>query len=224
MVTARARAPAMARVGGPAAGWGARRRGDLLRRSATRGAVASKPLRGPRERVLRHANGGDAVDSRRSAVDFHTALLSIFTALRSFPPAVRARFIPQCGPQAPHRGTTVRSSSPALRPRPVAEPRPVASNPLPMLPVPGTPGKTTTFFRRSHFILMKRGGEGVIAEKLLSGFLRCKLSFRIKLRIYLLRNEGRNRGVVTHTYRYESIRQPGPPGALLLNISVRCLE
>ena len=45
--------------------------------------------------------------------------------------------------------------------------------------VPGTPGKTTTFFRRSHFILMKRGGEGVIAEKLLSGFLRCKLSFRI---------------------------------------------
>ena len=45
MVTARARAPAMARVGGPAAGWGARRRGDLLRRSATRGADASKPLR-----------------------------------------------------------------------------------------------------------------------------------------------------------------------------------
>jgi hypothetical protein len=72
-----------------------------------------------------------AVVSHRSAVDFHTALRSIFTAVRSFPPAVRERFIPQCGPQIPHRGTAVRSSSPALRPRPVAEPRPVASNPLP---------------------------------------------------------------------------------------------
>ena len=42
MVTARTRAPAMARVGGPAAGRGARRRGDLLRRSAARGSKASK--------------------------------------------------------------------------------------------------------------------------------------------------------------------------------------
>jgi hypothetical protein len=40
--------------------------------------------------------------------------------------------IPQCGPQAPHRGTAVRSSPPALRPRPVAEPRPVAWKPLPI--------------------------------------------------------------------------------------------
>ena len=72
-----------------------------------------------------------AVVSHRSAVNFHTALRSIFTAVRSFPPAVRERFIPQCDPQIPHRGTAVRSSSPALRPRPVAGPRPVASNPLP---------------------------------------------------------------------------------------------
>jgi len=63
MVTARTRAPAMARVGGPAAGRGARRRGDLLRRSAARGSKASKrqainetPLK---RSVLRHANGRD---------------------------------------------------------------------------------------------------------------------------------------------------------------------
>ena len=41
MVTARARAPAMARVGGPAAGRGARRLSDLLRRSPARGSKAS---------------------------------------------------------------------------------------------------------------------------------------------------------------------------------------
>jgi hypothetical protein len=46
MVTARARVPAMACVGGgPAAGRGARRRRDLLRSSASRGAVTWKPLR-----------------------------------------------------------------------------------------------------------------------------------------------------------------------------------
>ena len=45
MVSARARALAMARVGGPAAGRGARRRRDLLRSSASRGAVTWKPLR-----------------------------------------------------------------------------------------------------------------------------------------------------------------------------------
>jgi hypothetical protein len=45
MVTARARVPSMAGVGGPAAGRVARRRRDLLRSSATRGAVTSKPLR-----------------------------------------------------------------------------------------------------------------------------------------------------------------------------------
>ena len=44
MVTARARVPAMACVGGPAAGRGARRRRDLLRSSASRGAVTWKPL------------------------------------------------------------------------------------------------------------------------------------------------------------------------------------
>jgi hypothetical protein len=45
MVTARARVPAMACVGGPAAGRGARRRRDSLRSSASRGTVTSKPLR-----------------------------------------------------------------------------------------------------------------------------------------------------------------------------------
>jgi hypothetical protein len=45
MVTARVRVPAMACVGGPAAGRGARRRRDLLRSSASRGAVTWKPLR-----------------------------------------------------------------------------------------------------------------------------------------------------------------------------------
>ena len=51
MVTARARVPAMACVGGPAAGRGARRRRDSLRSSASRGTVTSKPLR-PVERNL----------------------------------------------------------------------------------------------------------------------------------------------------------------------------
>ncbi len=37
----------------------ARRAPAMARRSATRGAVHSKPLRGPRGMVLRHANGGD---------------------------------------------------------------------------------------------------------------------------------------------------------------------
>ena len=46
MVTAQARVPAMACVGGPAAGRGARRRRDLWRSSsASRVAVTSKPLR-----------------------------------------------------------------------------------------------------------------------------------------------------------------------------------
>ena len=45
MVTARARVPAMACVGGPASGRGARRRRDLWRSSASRVAVTSKPLR-----------------------------------------------------------------------------------------------------------------------------------------------------------------------------------
>ena len=45
MVTARARVPAMACVGEPAAGRGARRRRDLWRSSASRVAVTSKPLR-----------------------------------------------------------------------------------------------------------------------------------------------------------------------------------
>ena len=44
-MTARARVPAMACVGGPAAGRGARRRRDLWRSSASRVAVTSKPLR-----------------------------------------------------------------------------------------------------------------------------------------------------------------------------------
>jgi len=58
--------------------------------------------------------------------------------------------IPQCGPQAPHRGTAVRSSPPALRPRPVAEPRPVASNPLPTgKKTPGGAG-THTGHTRAH--------------------------------------------------------------------------
>ena len=45
LVTARARVPAMAGVGGPAAGRVARRRRDSLRSSASRGAVTWKPLR-----------------------------------------------------------------------------------------------------------------------------------------------------------------------------------
>ena len=45
MVTARARVPAMACVGEPAADRGARRRRDLWRSSASRVAVTSKPLR-----------------------------------------------------------------------------------------------------------------------------------------------------------------------------------
>ena len=45
MVTARARVPAMACVGEPAAGRGARRRRDLWRSSASRVALTSKPLR-----------------------------------------------------------------------------------------------------------------------------------------------------------------------------------
>ena len=45
LVTARARVPAMACVGGPAAGRVARRRRDLLRSSASGGAVTWKPLR-----------------------------------------------------------------------------------------------------------------------------------------------------------------------------------
>ena len=63
MVTARARAPAMARVGGPAAGRGARRLSDLLRRSPARGSKASNGQasyeKSLKKRVLRHANGRD---------------------------------------------------------------------------------------------------------------------------------------------------------------------
>jgi len=45
--------PAMAGVGGPAAGRVARRRRDLLRSSASRGAVTSKPLRPVEDAVRR---------------------------------------------------------------------------------------------------------------------------------------------------------------------------
>ena len=48
MVTARARVPAMACVGGPAVGRGARRRRDLLRRSATSAPTRLLPRLLPR--------------------------------------------------------------------------------------------------------------------------------------------------------------------------------
>ena len=60
LVTARARVPAMAGVGGPAAGRVARRRRDLLRSSASRGAVTSKPLR-PVEKFGTRFEGLEAV-------------------------------------------------------------------------------------------------------------------------------------------------------------------
>ena len=48
MLTARARVPAMACVGGPAVGRGARRRRDLLRRSATSAPTRLLPRLLPR--------------------------------------------------------------------------------------------------------------------------------------------------------------------------------
>ena len=59
LVTARARVPAMAGVGGPAAGRVARRRRDLLRSSASRGAVTWKPLR-PVEKFGTRFEGAEA--------------------------------------------------------------------------------------------------------------------------------------------------------------------
>ena len=91
--------------------------------------------------IVRGALRADRLAVRPLSAQCGAALRSISAAVRSICPQCGRfshrtavdfpRFRSQCGPQTPHRGTAVRSSSAALRPRPVTEPRPVTGKPLP---------------------------------------------------------------------------------------------